>query len=144
MRLNVRPVTPQARTGPDRLLVSREPGEPLAGRLEALLGRQFGVVFGRPFACALRIVGRAELAREGPEPLAEHRSEAPGIPALVLLPSPSPPALVRECLRSGAREVLGEDEIHGRLADTVQCALTEAQSGVEELTRERGRNDGAR
>ena len=114
-------------------------GEPDEERLRAYLEPHFELAPGEAADCALRLIGPHELVSEGAGALRRVRQQAPALPIVVILPPNGTPALVRECHREGASDVVLHDELEWELPCAAERALerrpdAEAQRIIAALT----------
>jgi len=103
------------------------PPDPALAELAALLPARARLV-GAAEPCEVRLIGPAELRAHGVRPW-------DGItPVVVIAPDDAPRALLRDCFRAGARDVLCVGELAQALAPALQRAL-QVESALAQLQR---------
>jgi putative nucleotidyltransferase with HDIG domain len=101
--------------------------EPAAGRIRRALDGEYTLESDPSADADVRIVGPRLLEAEGPRVLRQLRQQMPGVPAVVVLGDDPAPALVRDCFREGAVDVLELREIEAGLPSAIAAAARQAR-----------------
>jgi len=96
-------------------------GEPVANEVLRVLGPRYQRH--DPQSCDLRVIGPRELGDQGPRLLRRHRLHCPRTPALVVYGPEAPAALVRDCYRAGAGDVVAQTELETELERAIEALL---------------------
>jgi response regulator RpfG family c-di-GMP phosphodiesterase len=100
--------------------------DPELPELRAWVEPEFAVRIGETAPCDVRVVGPAELASGGVRALRRHRLRAERAPLVVVVADSTPVALVRDCFRAGAADVVALSEAPRALAGVLRRAVDQA------------------
>jgi len=82
-------------------------------------------------ACDLRIIGSAELEQDGARVLRRHRLRWPDKPAVVVVDKEASAALIRDCFRGGAVDVIERDALPAELERVIGDLIRRRHAGRE-------------
>jgi putative nucleotidyltransferase with HDIG domain len=104
--------------------------DPALPRLREALAPELALEFGVAVHCDVRLVGPSELAKNGIRGLRRHRLREDAAPLVVVVEDATPPELIRECFRAGARDVLTLAEVRQSLLPVLRRVLEQNGAGL--------------
>ena len=107
-------------------------------RLRALLGEGFCWEVDPQIRCDLYVFGPCAIAAEGTAPLQRLRRRAPRPPAIAIVADGAETALVRECFRAGASDVIHAGEVDAVLERIVRRVLEDGEVESLRMAQESG------